>query len=40
VKQKDSEQELVYNKEDLLNSYFLCLWWTPEEGVQFSASLA
>jgi 3'(2'), 5'-bisphosphate nucleotidase len=25
VKQKDSEQELVYNKEDLLNSYFLCL---------------
>ncbi len=24
VKQKDSEQELVYNKEDLLNPYFLC----------------
>ena len=24
VKQKDIEQELVYNKEDLLNPYFLC----------------
>lgn len=25
VKQKDSEQELLYNKADLLNPYFLCL---------------
>lgn len=25
VKQKDSEQELVYNKEDLLNAYFIAL---------------
>jgi 3'(2'), 5'-bisphosphate nucleotidase len=25
VKQKDVEQELLYNKEDLLNPYFLCL---------------
>ncbi len=25
VKQKDSEQELAYNKEDLLNPHFLCI---------------
>jgi 3'(2'), 5'-bisphosphate nucleotidase len=25
VKQKDSEQELVYNKENLLNPHFLCI---------------
>lgn len=25
VMQKDTKQELIYNKEDLLNPYFLCL---------------
>lgn len=30
VKQKDTDKELMYNKEDLLNPYFLCIYSLSE----------
>lgn len=30
VKQKDTDKELMYNKEDLLNPYFLCIYSLAE----------